>query len=78
MRPLDSIYRRSQLLRMAAGLAALYIIAEKLWQLYHDSAPQTWADAFVWGTTFLSALLLVWRERTRRRRSAPQRRNTRA
>ncbi len=63
MRPLDTIYRRSQLLRMAAGAAAVYIIGEKLWQLYHNAAPQTWADAFVWGTTFLSALLLVWREK---------------
>jgi diguanylate cyclase (GGDEF)-like protein len=48
---------------MAAGLAAMYIIGEKLWQLYHSTAPQTWADAFVWGTTFLAAVLLVWREK---------------
>jgi diguanylate cyclase (GGDEF)-like protein/PAS domain S-box-containing protein len=50
------------LIRFSAGLAALFILVARLGegrQTHTSSA----ANVFIWGTTFLATILLVWRER---------------
>lgn len=54
--------RRARFFRLLAGLAALFILVAMLSE-GHGSDASPVANAFIWGTTFLTTILLVWRER---------------
>lgn len=54
--------RRTQLIRFAAGLAALFILVAKIGEGRRNPSSPT-VSVFIWGTTFLATILLVWRER---------------
>jgi diguanylate cyclase (GGDEF)-like protein len=54
-------YRRARLVRLAAGLTALFVLVGRLGES-RNPVP-TLADTFLWGTIFLATILLVWRER---------------
>jgi diguanylate cyclase (GGDEF)-like protein/PAS domain S-box-containing protein len=56
-------YRRIQLIRWAGGLCALALLIHKVVQLGQSSLTPTVANGFIWGTTFLTVILLLWRER---------------
>ncbi len=45
-----------------AGLAALFILVARLGEGRQTATSQT-VNVFIWGTTFLATILLVWRER---------------
>ena len=55
-------YRRSQLIRLTAGFAALLILLAKIGEGRRPSTSLT-ANVLIWATTFLVTVLLVWRER---------------
>jgi len=54
--------RRARIIRLLAGLAALFILVAMLNE-GHGTVASPVANAFIWGTTFLTTVLLVWRER---------------
>jgi len=54
-------YRRARLIRLAAGLTALFVLVSRLGET--RTVVPTLADTFLWGTIFLATILLVWRER---------------
>ncbi len=54
--------RRARLIQFTAGIVAIFILLAVLDER-RGSAASSIAGAFIWGTTFLTALLLVWRER---------------
>jgi diguanylate cyclase (GGDEF)-like protein len=54
-------YRRARLVRLAAGLTALFVLVGRLGET--RNAVPTLADTFLWGTIFLATILMVWRER---------------
>jgi len=56
-------YRRSRLIRLTAGLGALFLLVGRLGERSHTPLALAAANAFIWGTTFLAIVLLVWRER---------------
>ncbi|MDR3746360.1 MAG: EAL domain-containing protein [Acidobacteriaceae bacterium] len=56
-------YRRIQLIRWAGGICALSLLIHKVAQLGQASLTPTVANGFIWGTTFLTVILLLWRER---------------
>jgi diguanylate cyclase (GGDEF)-like protein len=55
-------HRRTRIIRLSAGFAALFLL---LWRI--ESARQSIAtsagDTFIWGAVFVTTVLLVWRER---------------
>jgi diguanylate cyclase (GGDEF)-like protein/PAS domain S-box-containing protein len=65
-------HRRTRLIRLTVGLAALFLL---VWRLggTRQTLSSPAANAFIWGTTFLATILLVWRERNQ---SAAHRRAT--
>ena len=63
-------YQRSRLIQLTAGLIAIFVITERLWQT--RSSPQTWTEAFIWGTTFLATVLVIWREKNHAARQRAQ------
>jgi diguanylate cyclase (GGDEF)-like protein/PAS domain S-box-containing protein len=63
MEQLAKGYRRSRLIRLTAGLAALFLLVGRLGEQSHTPVALAAANAFIWGTTFLATILLVWRER---------------
>ena len=67
-------YRRSRLIRLTAGLGALFLLVGRLGERSHTPLALAAANAFIWGTTFLAIVLLVWRERnqSQTQRSASQ------
>ena len=54
--------RRSQLIRVAAGLVALFLLLARLSEGRQALASPI-VNVLIWGTTFLATVLLVWRER---------------
>jgi diguanylate cyclase (GGDEF)-like protein/PAS domain S-box-containing protein len=54
-------YRRSRVIRLAAGLAALFILVSRLGKGGNTVAAEV-ANVFIWATTFLATVLLIWRE----------------
>lgn len=54
--------RRARLVQFAAGLAALFILVTRIREAGQAHTSPI-ANAFIWGTTFLATILLVWRER---------------
>jgi diguanylate cyclase (GGDEF)-like protein/PAS domain S-box-containing protein len=54
-------YRRARLIRLAAGLTALFVLVSRLGEA--RSTVPSLTETFIWGTTFLTTILLVWRER---------------
>ena len=54
--------RRARLLQFAAGLVALFILVVRISEA-GQARTSSAANAFIWGTTFLATILLVWRER---------------
>ncbi|HEY4378948.1 MAG TPA: EAL domain-containing protein [Acidobacteriaceae bacterium] len=55
-------FRRSQMIRLTAGFAALFLL---VWRLAagRQALSSPAANSFIWGTTFVATLLLVWREK---------------
>ena len=54
--------RPARLIRLTAGFAALFLLLARL--VRGGNTPTSpLATAFIWGTTFLSTVLLIWRER---------------
>jgi diguanylate cyclase (GGDEF)-like protein/PAS domain S-box-containing protein len=54
--------RRVRFIRLTAGLTALFILVARLGEGGHAVSSPT-ANVFIWGTTFLATILLVWREK---------------
>ena len=54
-------YRRSRVIRLAAGLTALFILVSRLGKGGNTVAAEV-ANVFIWATTFLATVLLIWRE----------------
>ena len=54
--------RNIRVIRFAAGLTALFILVARLGDSHGPHTSPT-ANAFIWGTTFLATVLLVWREK---------------
>ena len=54
--------RRVRLIQLTAGIAALLILMPMLGE-GNGTAASPLAKAFIWGTAFLTTILLVWRER---------------
>jgi diguanylate cyclase (GGDEF)-like protein/PAS domain S-box-containing protein len=53
---------RARFIRFTAGLAALFILVARLGEGSHTlSSPAS--NVFIWATTFLATILLVWREK---------------
>jgi diguanylate cyclase (GGDEF)-like protein/PAS domain S-box-containing protein len=55
-------YRRSRVIRLAAGLAALILLVGRLGETGHAPGAET-ANVLIWATTLLATVLLIWRER---------------
>jgi diguanylate cyclase (GGDEF)-like protein/PAS domain S-box-containing protein len=55
-------YRRARVIRLAAGLIALFVLVARVCEGGHTAADET-ANAFIWATACLATALLVWRER---------------
>jgi diguanylate cyclase (GGDEF)-like protein/PAS domain S-box-containing protein len=55
-------YRNTRTIRLAAGLAALCLLAWRLGER-GEALTSSAANGFIWGTTFLATVLLIWRER---------------
>jgi PAS domain-containing protein len=56
-------YQRSRLVRVAAGLVALFLLVGRLQDRRHIPSSVALADAFIWATTLIVAVMLLWRER---------------
>jgi len=54
-------YQWSRLIRLTAGLAALFLLLVRLGEGRHTAGST--AETFIWGTTLLAIALLVWREK---------------
>jgi diguanylate cyclase (GGDEF)-like protein/PAS domain S-box-containing protein len=54
--------RRARVIQFTAGLAALFILMARLGEGRQTHTSPT-ANVFIWGTTFLATILLVWREK---------------
>jgi diguanylate cyclase (GGDEF)-like protein/PAS domain S-box-containing protein len=54
--------RRSRVIRLTAGFAALFVL---VWRLASGDKASTSpiTDVFIWGAVFLTTILLVWREK---------------
>jgi diguanylate cyclase (GGDEF)-like protein/PAS domain S-box-containing protein len=55
-------YRRSQAIRLTIGATALLLLIWRVASVDKAAASQI-ADVFIWGSVFLTTILLVWRER---------------
>jgi diguanylate cyclase (GGDEF)-like protein/PAS domain S-box-containing protein len=55
-------YRHARVIRLTAGVVALCLLIARLAET-HQTLASPPANAFIWGTTFLAMILLVWRER---------------
>jgi PAS domain S-box-containing protein len=55
-------YRRSRIIRLTAGLGALFLLVWRL-EAVNQAPMRPAASAFIWGAVFLTTVLLVWRER---------------
>ena len=65
--------RRARLIRLTAGLAAFFILVVKLGESQTATSPVL--NVIIWGTMFLTTVLLVWREKnlaTRHRRQSEE------
>jgi PAS domain-containing protein len=62
MELLNMSYRRSRMIRLTAGVAALFILVGRLGERRHSAGGVETADAFIWGTTLVVTVLLLWRE----------------
>jgi diguanylate cyclase (GGDEF)-like protein/PAS domain S-box-containing protein len=58
-------HRRSRLIRLTAGLAAVCLIAQRLGDQRPSTVVLDVANTLIWATIFLVTALLVWRERNR-------------
>src|ERR1035437_8071779 len=54
--------RRVRIIQLTAGIVALFILVPMLGE-GRGTAASSLAKAFIWGTAFLTTILLVWRER---------------
>jgi diguanylate cyclase (GGDEF)-like protein/PAS domain S-box-containing protein len=63
MEQLGKHYQWSRLIRVTAGMAALFLLMGRLGAGRRAPGSATLADAFIWGTTLLAIGLLVWREK---------------
>jgi diguanylate cyclase (GGDEF)-like protein/PAS domain S-box-containing protein len=63
MNPLAKGNRSSRRLRLTAGFIALLLLLGRLGERYHSSIAVDIATAFIWGTIFLTVILLLWREK---------------
>ena len=54
--------RRVRIIQLTAGIVALFILVPMLGE-GRGTAASSLAKAFIWGTVFLTTILLVWRER---------------
>ena len=56
-------YQRSRLIRVTGGLVALFLLLGRLGTPRHIPNSLAMADAFIWATTLVVTVLLLWRER---------------
>jgi diguanylate cyclase (GGDEF)-like protein/PAS domain S-box-containing protein len=56
-------HQRSRLIRVTGGVVALYLLIGRLGNGHRIPSSLAAADAFIWATTLVVTVLLIWRER---------------